>query len=63
LGLFGDAKTIYELYVTDKIRCKYHPYFNYRSILENYYPLEIIERDNLIEGVEVQYKLIKLDIN
>ena len=44
VGLFRDAKTIYELYVSDKIRCKYHPYFNYRSILENYYPLEIIEK-------------------
>lgn len=59
-NLFKDAETIYELYVTGKIKCKYHPYFQYKSILEKYYPLEIIERPNFIEGSEIRYNLVDL---
>lgn len=33
--------TTYEMYVTKKIKCKYHPVLEAKSFLEQYYPLEI----------------------
>ncbi|MHA7056099.1 hypothetical protein ACWGOQ_0002695 [Aquimarina sp. M1] len=33
--------TTYEMYVTEKIKCKYHPVLEAKSFLEQYYPLEI----------------------
>ncbi len=33
--------TIYDMYVTEKIKCDYHPVLEAKSFLENYYPLEI----------------------
>lgn len=50
-----------EIWVTTKIKCKYHPVINDRLILEKYYPLEINEYYNLLEGFYKKYELIKLD--
>lgn len=33
------TKRMVELFVTDEINLNYHPNFNYKEILENYYPL------------------------
>lgn len=58
--LFSHIEEKYELYVTDKIKLKYHPTFKYKTILEKYYPLEIIKSSNLIDGVYTEYKLVSL---
>ena len=34
-------KMIIELYVTEEIKLNYHPNFNYKEILDKYYPLNI----------------------
>lgn len=39
-------------FVTEKIRCKYHPLTNLSEVLDKYYPLEIITKDGLIQGFE-----------
>lgn len=62
MRLFENAKTTYDLYVTDKIKCVYHPFFKYKSILEKYYPLEIIEKSLPVKAFETQYKLTKFTI-
>ncbi|MFC4636597.1 hypothetical protein ACFO3O_22020 [Dokdonia ponticola] len=52
-----NPQTTYVLYVTESLKCKYHPVINYKSILEKYYPLEIVEYSNLIQGIESIYSL------
>lgn len=52
-----------ELWVTDKIKCAYHPVIHDRIILEKYYPLEINEYFNVLKGYVKKYELIKLEIN
>lgn len=54
---FENMQTKYVLYVTENIKCKYHPVINYKSILEKYYPLEVRESSNLIQGMETIYSL------
>jgi len=39
-------------FVTEKIRCKYHPLTNLSEVLDKYYPLELITKDGLIQGFE-----------
>lgn len=58
--LSNHIKEKYELYVTDKIKLKYHPTFKYKSILDKYFPLEIKKSSNLFEGVYTQYKLVNI---
>lgn len=51
-----------ELWVTDKIKCNYHPVINDEEILSKYYPLEILESNEIIEGLVTSYKLNTLSI-
>ncbi|WP_296151647.1 hypothetical protein [uncultured Flavobacterium sp.] len=51
-----------ELWVTDKIKCAYHPVISDKLILEKYYPLEINEYFNVLKGYVKKYELIKLEI-
>lgn len=51
-----------ELWVTDKIKCAYHPVIHDKIILEKYYPLEINEYFNVLKGYVKKYELIKLEI-
>lgn len=51
-----------ELWVTDKIKCNYHPVINDEEILSKYYPLEIVESNEIIEGFVTSYKLNTLSI-
>jgi len=53
----------YIMYVTEHIQCAYHPVIRYRSVMEKYYPLEIIEREMLIEGVEIRYSLAPFNLD
>ncbi len=52
-----------EMYVTEEIQCKYHPATNLAQVLENYFPLQIIERENLIMGVETRTLITEIDID
>ena len=64
--VFDDFTTGYidhrELWVTDKIKCAYHPVISDKLILEKYYPLEINEYFNVLKGYVKKYELIKLEI-
>lgn len=51
-----------ELWVTDKIKCPFHPVIRDRAILEKYYPLEINEYSDILKGFVRKYELIKLEI-
>ena len=60
---FTDGYVDYrELWVTDKIKCAYHPVISDKIILEKYYPLEINEYFNVLKGYVKKYELIKLEI-
>lgn len=48
-----------ELWVTDKIKCSYHPVENHKEIITKYYPLEIIESNEAFEGNIVNYSIIE----
>ena len=60
--VFETMQTQYVLYVTESIKCKYHPVIMYKSILEKYYPLEIRKYSMPIEGVETIYLLKEFSI-
>lgn len=51
---------IRELWVTEEIKCNYHPIINEKMILEKYYPLEILEYSNEIEGFKTTYTIERL---
>ncbi|WP_296151641.1 hypothetical protein [uncultured Flavobacterium sp.] len=51
-----------ELWVTEKIKCAFHPVINDRLILEKYYPLEITEHSDAIKGCETKYSLVNINI-
>jgi hypothetical protein len=53
---------IRELWVTEEIKCNYHPIINEKVILEKYYPLEILEYSNEIKGFKTTYSIEKLDL-
>ncbi len=52
-----------ELWVTEKIKCNYHPVINDIEILEKYYPLEIIEYSNDIKGILTTFKIETIKLN
>lgn len=51
-----------ELWITEEIRCNYHPFINEIEILEKYYPLEVSEYSNEIKGVQTTYKIETLKL-
>lgn len=51
-----------ELWVTEEIRCDYHPVINEIKILEKYYPLEILEYSEEIKGALTTYKIETLKL-
>lgn len=51
-----------ELWVTTQIKCQYHPIINEKEILLKYYPLEIIESTENIEGFIASYTIESLKI-
>ncbi len=51
-----------ELWVTEEIRCNYHPVINEIEILDKYYPLEVIEYSNEIKGTITTYKIETLKL-
>ena len=51
-----------ELWVTNQIRCNFHPVINEKDILIKYYPLEIVESFEGLEGQITTYTLDKISI-
>lgn len=43
----------YDMWVTDKIKCLYHPVVRFKEVLEKYYPLEITETSDTFETSSV----------
>ncbi|WP_271769008.1 hypothetical protein [Aquimarina algiphila] len=56
------VKEKYIMYVTEEIIFKYHPIIRYKEVLEKYYPLEVIETSDLIEGYEKIYTLTEMTL-
>lgn len=52
-----------EIWVTEKLKCSFHPVINDRIILEKYYPLEILQYSEAIKGCEIKYSLVSFQIN
>jgi hypothetical protein len=60
---FSEVVTnIRELWVTQEIKCNYHPVINEKEILEKYYPLEILEYSNEIKGFKTTYTIEKFSL-
>ena len=72
LDISPDLKTKYKdilepiseeiLYVTEQIKCKYHPTTNLSEVLDKYYPLEISSKDGVIDGTEKRIILKKIRV-
>jgi hypothetical protein len=72
LDISPDLKTKYKdilepiseeiLYVTEQIKCKFHPTTNLSEVLDNYYPLEISSKDGVLEGTEKRVVLKEISL-
>lgn len=49
-------------YVTEHIKSNYHPVTRFKLVLDKYYPLEIYEEDEGINGVRTEYKIKEINI-
>jgi hypothetical protein len=61
-GFLGSQIEYKELWVTEKIKCPFHPVIRDQEILEKFYPLEITEYSDMIKGSTKQYKLVSLKL-
>jgi hypothetical protein len=52
-----------ELWVTEMIKSSFHPIIDEKEIIENYYPLEILEYSNIFKGVVTVHKVEKMNLN
>ncbi|WP_310556024.1 hypothetical protein [Flavobacterium sp.] len=60
---FSDNYVSYkELWVTEKIKCLYHPIIKYQEVLQRYYPLDIIEYSDILKGYINKYELVSLKL-
>ncbi|EZH73206.1 hypothetical protein ATO12_19575 [Aquimarina atlantica] len=55
-------KEKYIMYVTEEIKFKYHPLVLLKEVLEQYYPLEIIETTDLVEGYQKVYTVTEMNL-
>ena len=55
--------TEYTMYVSDRIKCSFHPVVWYKMILDKYYPLQLIESSEFLKGAVTKYELEKLVLN
>ncbi|UPQ80066.1 hypothetical protein M0M57_04340 [Flavobacterium azooxidireducens] len=60
---FQNLTTEYTMYVTERIKCSFHPVVWYKIILDKYYPLEIEESNEVLKGSVIKYELEKLVLN
>jgi len=55
-------QTTREIWVTETIKCNYHPIINDNEILDKYYPLQILEYSEQMKGFETNYTLSQITL-
>ena len=58
---FPEINVYQELWVTKKIKSLVHPTYKIKEILEEYYPLEILQKDNFNVGTISNYKIFEMN--
>jgi len=53
-----DHKVIYEMYVTNEIKTKFHPFFNSLSVLNKFYPLYVKRYSTAFKGYYIEQKVV-----
>lgn len=61
-SFFDTFITEREMYVTKDVKLMFHPFFNNVEILKKYYPLEIIDKLNKLEGMQTENKVEFLEL-
>ncbi|UPQ80069.1 hypothetical protein M0M57_04355 [Flavobacterium azooxidireducens] len=62
ISFVNSKKQTKELWVTENIKSHYHPVLKYKSILEKYYPLEISEFSEAMNGIKTMYIIDEFDL-
>lgn len=62
ISFVNSKKQTKELWVTENIQSVYHPVLKYKSILEKYYPLEISEFSEAMNGLKTMYVIDEFDL-
>lgn len=62
ISFVNSTKQTKELWVTENIQSLYHPVLKYKSILEKYYPLEISEFSEAMNGIKTIYIIDEFDL-
>ncbi|TSE03823.1 hypothetical protein [Aquimarina algiphila] len=52
----------FTMYVTEEIKCMYHPATKFKRVLDKYYPLEITETNDAVKGYEKMYTVTEIDL-
>jgi hypothetical protein len=58
----NSKKQTKELWVTENIKSLYHPVLKYKTILQKYYPLEISESIEEMNGIKKMDIIDKFDL-
>lgn len=59
---FKSLLNVIELWVTEDIKSKFHPYVKCKEILEKYYPLHIKRTVKGVEGMHTNYEIIEFSL-
>lgn len=59
---FKSLLNVIELWVTEDIKSKFHPYIKCKEILEKYYPLHIKHTVKGVEGMHTDYEIIEFSL-
>lgn len=62
ISFVNAKKQTKELWVTENIQSLYHPVLKYKAILEKYYPLEISEFSESMNGFKTMYVIDKFSL-
>ncbi|WP_026705424.1 hypothetical protein [Flavobacterium soli] len=63
ISLMNSKKQTKELWVTESIKSLYHPVLKYKAVLEKYYPLEVSEFSEVMNGHKIVYTITEFDLN
>ena len=56
------SEVYWKMYVTKDIECCYHPIIKHDTILQKYYPLQMVKIEKATEGMEEQYTIQDIDL-
>lgn len=59
---FNSLLNVIELWVTEDIKSKFHPYIKCKEILEKYYPLHIKHTVKGVEGMHTDYEIVEFSL-